>query len=536
MRLVVVTGSKILKIKIMKRGLIFISLATIALLGTIVSSCSKEDLDTDTSTVKGLRLATENYNNGAKAYLNDNHVACWESGDSVEFSHTPTSGSVTNHAAAVNIQYDNSNPVVTASVSDGTFNPTDGSVYGGYPRSMFSSGVGESNTITMPASYDYVTTNGHQKLECPMIGYCEISGENSVITFKNVCTLIKLTIGSTSSEDPSVIGGITVTASGDNHLSGSHRLTYQNRTPALQYSGDNAEADKSLSINFGGNAVSLAAGETKTIYIPIPQVSQGCTLTFKVHDNLADKDTTKSIRVANGLNPNTYCSLNYGDISSPSAYTFYDWLHNYNPENSSVIDLGVKPTNTSKMEMRFRAMKPKDSQYYSGSALYGGILWFGISGSSSDNYLLTHFCDEFIKSTITRDALTDGEPNKYMVTCEVKHISEGYYLASTFQDLTLNLIDTKNSETKTNGINSSEAPTIKVFALREGKHNPGMKLYSYRVWDNGSLTHNFVPAVKHVAEGTDSIGVYNMVTNKFIRCDRVTEGTTKGDHFCVGND
>ena len=523
----------------MKRGLIFISLATIVLLGTIVSSCSKEDLDTDTSTVKGLRLATENYNNGAKAYLNDNHVACWESGDSVEFSHTPTSGSVTNHAAAVNIQYDNSNPVVTASVSDGTFNPTDGSVYGGYPRSMFSSGVGESNPITMPASYDYVTTNGHQKLECPMIGYCEISGENSVITFKNVCTLIKLTIGSTSSEHPSVIGGITVMASGDNHLSGSHRLTYQNGTPALQYYGDNAEADRSLSINFGGNAVSLAAGETKTIYIPIPQVSQGCTLTFKVHDNLADKDTTKSIRVANGLNPNTYCSLNYGDISSPSAYTFYNYIENLG--NNNPIDLNIKPTSDSKIEVTFSCSDISAAHRITGSSKLDGTKqnhYFAITGGAGTQNWGVSFMN-ITNNSSGRVATVSGmrEANrKVSITTEVlQGNSSGSYYAHITGESN-GTITTSNTDA-VSGINWNEFPEIYVFGASESITEPaGMKLYTYRIWTSGSLRYNFVPAKKHIeADNTDSIGVYDMVGKKFIAFDIVTGGDA-GAYFRVGKD
>ena len=541
-----------------KRFFLFTAIAFFSMI--LLAGCKKDKI------TSGLRLATESYTSDGKAYIDSRHYACWESGDLVKFSHEMDNNSTLHYNATVNINRSSGTPVVTARIdSENEFAPESGVVYGGYPQSTFPSGVGQSQTISMPNHYDYVETSGRQKLTCPMIGMIDVWEQETAttLTFKNVCTLIALTLGDANNANgPAVVSEIKVTAkNGDNYvpMNGAFTLglTGMNANPSLSPTDRQSvsEADATVTLEFGANAISLAAGQTKTVYIPIPQVSTGCTLIFTVHDALGSgHDITKKIKIGtHDLQPNTYATLNFGDVSTANnEYTFYDWIENLQPHG---IDLGVKPTNTSKMEITFSSScaaennldhRPTGASTRVGSS---GTHFFAITGGKSSLNWGVSFMNAGQDGRVVaiQNVRVNNRKNRITTTVKESTSQTGWYYADIVYE---NLNGNNYIQAQTSPVSGGlQNPTnIYVFAAGGNSENTepaGMKLYSYRVWSDyttdNSLQCNFVPCVHHIynesnEETGTELGVYNMVRGTFIKCDDANVvGGTIGNIFKVGN-
>jgi len=487
------------------------------------SGCKKES-------VNSISVTAKPYNGSSKAYVNSSHYLCWNNGDAIRLIGGTSSY---DGQATISISHPESYASGSATTSASGYEHATGNndTYAAYPWSIFNeTGYNRSGnvlTFNMPSSYDYEEVEGHQVLSCPMVA----KTVNDVLTFTNLCSLIELTVPAPTS-GAFVIDQIQVESTGA-HLSGAATVDVSAPNPTVNITG----TGNTITMNF---ATDVPLNGPKTFYIPIPPLASDATLTIKVRNKMYLPNSvyvTKTITSSQHVPGNQIIPIAFSSTTDAalSGYTFGHYIQNNSA--SCYINLGVAPDNTSKMEMTFEVDEPTNSQYYSGSSVAGKYLVFAISGAYNNNYFSNHFFDDYVASSASNDAnsILRTSGNRYRVTAEVKKNDTlapvgdvyYYYLKSTFEELdptTGNVIKviTKNSNSYLGGLvasNFSEGiPSIYVFGFNTERRNPGMKLYSYKIWNNGNLVYNFVPATR---TSDSKAGVYNM-------------GSASGDRFITG--
>lgn len=501
----------------------------------MLSGCSKDKVDRMTS----LPIVFEDFSGNDKAYI-DNGYACWEDGDEVRISKSSDGGSsYSSYNGTISLSYLGGSASASASASDFSTRADD-TVNVAYPRAMFStSTINTSININMPSVYVYQESQGRQKIESPMIGrvgieaFEEGSPNPNVLKLKNLCCLLRIKLDKPSSGAFVVDTIIVVNTTHTTAMSGSATISHSfGNDPTLSMTGSGVANDR-IKLDLSSSAVALNG--TKYFYIPIPPQAHGQEFKIYAHNQITGHWSYNTIQSQQSIPGNSVATIQGPSTEDVADYTFTDYIMNNNA--NSYINLGVAPDNTSKMEMTFEVTAPSGSQYYSGSSVAGKYLVFAISGANGDSYLTNHFFDDYVNSSAPNasNAIYRNSGNKFRVTVEVKESTQNagyYYLRSTFEELDgsdnqLKVL-TKDSPEHAGGLiaaNFAEGiPNIYVFGFNSSRRNPGMKLYSYKVWKNGELRFNFVPAIE---TATSHHGVYNMVSGDFI--------TGTGSFTCADN-
>ncbi len=520
---------------------IYIAVITAAMaVSALFAGCTRDMI----STFNGIALSAEEYNGGGdKAYISDQRYACWENNDQVKLYVNGTQ-----YDGTISVTYPSGSPRAEA-VAPGFSPEAPQVVYAGYPRALFTEGVdfSSSKNITLPSVYNYETTSGNQKITAPMVGKITLQSYNegdpnpNVLKMYNLCTLLKIRLDAPASGAFTVDSIVVVNTTSGAVLSGNATVSFTGENPSITMtSGYDRQTTGRVMLVFGSNAVAINA--TKYFYIPVPPLPNGQSLMVYAHNAITGNWFKKVITTTDDIPGNNIATLPGPATNDPDAhYTFFNYIKNDN--NKCLIDLGVAPDNTSKMEMEFMVTSPNNSQYYSGSSVAGRYLVYAISGASADKYLTCHFFDDYISSQsadgIAANSILRNSGNKYRVTAEVMESTTPnyYYLHTTFQELDASgnvlKIITKDSPAHEGGLIPSNftngIPNIFVFGFNSSRRNPGMKLYSYKVWKNGVLLYNFVPALD-----TDSgkKGVLNMAVRPYV----FIEGTgASGYSYTLGN-
>lgn len=503
----------------------------------LLTGCTKDMV----TRMNSIPITFERFNGDGKAYIDDIY-ACWEDGDEIKITRTGSA----HYSGTISISYPSGVPVASATAS-GFETATGDSVYVAYPRDLFGGStvfpVGYSMGIMLPSIYEYVTTNGKQKVVSPMAGRLKIvdyeSGEENpnVLKLTSLCCMLKIQLNKPS-EGAFVLDSIkVVNITKTTPMSGYARISFGSTgTPELSMGG--STSDNTVVLDLKDNAVAI--NETKYFYVPIPPQKSGQNFEVKIHNKLTGHWKTNKIYTNMSIPGNSVALISGPSTNDSAAYTFYDYL--MNTTGSSKIDLGVTPTNNMKMEITFSVPTGymSGSQYYTGSRPGDANtqIYFGLSASGNDTKFRAHFCSypqgnetgaNYVMSRM------DREPNvKYRQTIEVKadtttgH-SGWYYATVTFEKLDGDgntvAIETHNTGSKEGGIPAG-ATSINVFSLGQ-VYQPQMKLYSYRIWSGSTLLHNFVPAKDN---NTSQYSVYDMVTTG----GGFVTGTTGS--FTAGND
>ncbi len=483
---------------------------------TAMVSCRKEAIKDLNNT---LFVEDVTYAGDTKAYI-ANRYACWENGDQIRLQMIGGSA----YDGSISISSPDGVPIVSANAGYG-FNHEHGQfdVYGAYPRSLFmGKTLGTSTTISFPASYDYTTSNGKQKITCPMIAKVTKHDDKDYLSFVSLCTVLKVVVAPPAS-GAFVANNITVSSSQGSMLSGEATVDFEAQT--VNTSGLDGNT---VTLNFvSGN---VAINEPQTFYIPIPPVAFGTKLTIKINNSINNQKATKIIYAQGNTPINSQATVYVtSEDMTPAAYAryqFYDYISNTSNGTSTIagfepIDLGISPDNNSKLEMTFVPVVTSGSQYYTGA---GSSSVFGLTcptGGDHAGYFTFIFGNQGVHSDM---APVSG--NKYRHSFEVKAdpSNVGYFYADCiFSNLTTGVTYTRQTESISPGLVS--APHVYAFGYVPTKKNPGMKMYSYKIWVSGSLYHNFVPAID--TEDGNAVGVYDMVSTSFIKL---------ATGFVVGND
>lgn len=504
-------------------------------------ACTPETTDTMTS----LPITAAPFNGGSKAYVNDNRMPCWENGDAIHLTRI-NGEETTEYPGSVAVNYSSTSTPTAAATANGFSTSVGDKVFAGYPGSFFGSGISESMNITMPSSYTYSVAQGRQKIESPMLGkiasIVEVpeGGTNpNVMKLSNLCTLLDIAVSATGS--PVIVDRIVVentTTSARTPLSGAAHVDFSGATPTLSMTGSSDNNQIEL-VCPNGDQVAINA--TKHFYVPIPPLASNQKIEINVHNSLTGSWFKKTFNTSSSVAGNCIARLDTMLINdqAEAEYTFYDYIENTN--NTSYINLGVIPNNNMKMEMTFKVTANMfQSQYYSGARngeSTTSTLYFGFSASYREPqdfraYFNCANTSDSSQFTCTGSEMLRKQNVKYRHSLEILPYGSGkYYGRATFERFNnagaVDAIITKNTGAYTGGISGANAP-IYVFALGASKQPAGMRLYSYRIWQNGNLLYNFIPAVRN-SDGT--VGVYNMAADDGDASFIVPEG-----NFVVGND
>lgn len=496
-------------------------------LTVLFAGCKKDMI----SQMNSLPIVAERFNGDGKAFIDDVY-ACWEDGDEIRISKTSNGTDYNNFNGAIAIEYPSGVPVASASASG--FTTSEGDIVNvAYPQDLFGGvSIKDGARLVMPDHYNYVETNGKQKIQCPMVGSVQIqhfeSGQTNpnVLMLRNLCCMLKIQLDRPSSGAFVVdkIAIVNQTPQGT-PMSGFAKIVYSGDTPELQMLDEASENDRII-LDFASNAVAI--NETKYFYIPIPPQAAGQNLMILIHNQLTGNWMNRVIYTMQAIPGNSMATIQGPSTNDEEArYTFYDYL--VNNTNSSKINLRVTPSNNMKMEITFSVPNGymSSSQYYTGSRPGdpNTQIYFGLSASANDTKFRAHFCSypqgnetgaNFVMSNMDREAGV-----KYRQTLEVKEASgdstNWYYASVTFEKLddqgNTVAIETHRTASKEGGIPEG-ATSINVFSLGQ-VYQPKMKLYSYRIWNDGVLLYNFVPA----KNSDNNSGVYDMtgtLTDPFI--------------------
>lgn len=490
---------------------------------TCLAGCTKENHTNDNA----IRITIAEYKGETKSYINGFFTE-WENGDAVVLG--------VNNAAGISADLNITYPLgsMTATTSAAGFTPATGDdVWGAYPASLFSGkALGESVAITLPASYDYVTAFGHQTLAAPMVGYVKKTAGVDELVFRHACAILKITVAAATAYTLDEIQLVATNSAGDTNIQLSGGTTVNCQTGALGAWTSGSSANNTITLDMSGNRAAL--NEDRSFYVPVPPLASGTKIKIRLHNyedgNWKEVSATTSAAIAG----HTLSSFNPISVTGGTTdYEFYDYLINYYNDGSdhygdAVIDLRFAPDNSTKAEITFKPIHHTNSQYYAGLAPFT----FGISGSTHNRCLRTHFQGDIVQSSIddaNPDKITPNEKDInrdiagsiYRVTLEVKQrgATTKYYSTTTFEEISGGSaikIMTKDSKNDHEGGLNGVSSTFCLFSAGSSI-NPGMKLYSFRVWKNGVLLHNLVPAkcVKSGDPHENEFGLYDMVDKTF---------------------
>ena len=172
------------------------------------------------------------------------------------------------------------------------------------------------------------------------------------------------------------------------------------------------------------------------------------------------------------------------------------------------INTGVIPTNNLMTEIEYVDTSATGSNYVLGSRVsQSSTIIYAIGGSNSNNKINCAFLGG---SYTFPDARVLN--HRYHINLNVSHISEtGYGLYGEVSDLTANTLYSGYTAYNANGINENPPPVF-VFAFNSSNVHKGMKLYSLKFWESGTLIREFIPCYRKADEVA---GLYDIVNSVF---------------------
>lgn len=248
-----------------KRGL-FMAVAVAGLL----TGCQKENgpvtLGIETEGVGGSH-------NGAKVIIDNTYTPVWEGDESVIINGETKEVVLTGGQAQLQ--------GLTEAETYRAF----------YPASMVSStdiSTSESISMTLPSNQTYnVDANGNQQVVLPMGAY--MTDNSGTLQFKNLCSLVKLTVSNTNANatDAITVTGVELSTSNTSvNLCGTGSATVNGTATAFAVSSNGSQ---SITLGLGDDGVEIAGGSNHVFYFVVAPFATSSSLTFTVHaDGMSD--------------------------------------------------------------------------------------------------------------------------------------------------------------------------------------------------------------------------------------------------------
>lgn len=259
----------------MKKTLFIIS----ALLLMAASACQKDDGS------RILKATLERYEaNDAKAYINSDNYACWNSGDEVSINGSPYTVTIDQEGQAV---------INARDISYST-------LWAFYPAHLIN-----GTTVSFPYVQDYHSDDqGRQIIDNPMAAYCPSDGTE--LRFRNLGALIKVTLKPANTIQ---VRAIEVKGDDDQMLCGEAQLLQNNNGQFFltKVTG----GINSVALHF--NTLQEVTPAGKDFYIVVPANSSFNNLTIAVlaSENGTYRHCCKTSIIGEGLSRNHIGSIKY---------------------------------------------------------------------------------------------------------------------------------------------------------------------------------------------------------------------------------
>lgn len=165
-------------------------------------------------------------------------------------------------------------------------------------------------TITIPTTQEWAEDASHnQKINMPMAA----STTNSTLKFRNLCSLMKVTVQNETGEDITLYNVTLTATTNDVFLSGSAAINKTDigpgLTPALSFtSGCNM-------VTLKGINASIPNGGSKVVYIVVPTFTNSTTMEIEIY-------TSKGVQHVTGSNP---ASMNRNKLATATFQTGSTW-------------------------------------------------------------------------------------------------------------------------------------------------------------------------------------------------------------------
>ena len=271
---------------------VFIALSIAVMATTVLNSCKKGD---DTVTFRATITDFNSPNNGSKTHIevitqegqDPEYWVCWNNNDPVMINGVeyPVTVSNSNNASIVGVAVNET---------------TGGGYYAFYPAGRATSNgnnvAGWPTQILLPQVQNYTEVGGKQVIEAPMAAYCSNGQATPSLSFKNLCSLLKIEMPSSFDINNNEIAYITVSSSkplwGVATISGTTNieLSEPNITDHLSATDNTVTLDFTQHGLYGNNgnpsSTDGAAQGKKSrgpFYIVLPPVTDVTGLTIRIY-------------------------------------------------------------------------------------------------------------------------------------------------------------------------------------------------------------------------------------------------------------
>ena len=284
-------------------------------------------------------------------------------------------------------------------------------------------------------------------------------------------------------------GGYCSTGTSDNNIcgggGGSGYINTSKLTSASTIAGNTS---------FIGPTGEAETGHSGNGYVRITVIEVKTNLSIYIKNSAWKENNKILFKKTNWINhKDIYMKFNPQSLL-PSGYTALEYIES---TGTQYINTGFKPKTTSRIQMR--ALPTKTVSSY--TAFFGCRTDSSPTASDSFNFAVT------TATTIRSD---------YFGTNQSATVST--ILTDTIIDKKQNIL-TAYGQTITNKAKTSEQSSknnLTIFALNTASKNEinyyiSMKLYYCKIWDNGSLVRNLIPA----KNSSGTLGLYDAVNNTF---------------------
>lgn len=343
-------------------------------------------------------------------------------------------------------------------------------------------GVESSSTISVSGGSLTLTMNGGNNITVSDIapGDLAIATKTITVTGNNTTeTLMPYTMKLIIESNTFSTGSITYTLTSTNTDS-TGKIIPSISTNTSIVTGANT-------IIFGSGSFSNASSKTHTYVL---------RLYFLDNNNDQNSEQGKSLSAHVELIAETAVKLPYG-------YSQLNYIQN---TGSQYINTEYIPNNSTKIQARIAPIVVTGSQYFYGAReTSSSTIMLAFSGSSGNNNYSTSLNGNSTTASMVRISghILDIEQ---IITSNLETVR----LESTIHNTTTGIVETIYSSYNA-GINNNTL-SLYLFAFNTSNRSPGMRVYSFKIIENGVLLKDFIPARRN---SDNVLGLFDLINSVF---------------------
>lgn len=267
----------------------------VAALSMMATGCKKDD-----GGVVTLSAELENVGND-KVHMGgtNSNLPMWDNNDEVWIN--GTKGTIT-------LSGGNASVLVPAGAGSAPY-------YAVYPHSAVTADDGTDMTITLPATQTYEEVGGVQKINMPMVA----KNDGQALKFRNLCSLFKVTVTNSFTEDITLYGVKLTAATATVKLSGTMSIARTDIDNQLTTAISQAlDASGSNEVTLSGMSKTVTASSTVDVYIVVPVTTVNSKMNVTIYTSKGQQ--TKNGSTTAQMPRNTIAKTTYTTNTSASSW------------------------------------------------------------------------------------------------------------------------------------------------------------------------------------------------------------------------